>query len=122
MSVAVIDITDLVEKTRSTFVDWGVLVIFGEEVQIPGLEWVALPIIKDVDQEIIRLVLDAISKQAVMQGFFFNTALRKASQAGDFVDSVNAINALPDNVSDEDYDKLEKVRMDNFRNFVTLGN
>lgn len=116
----VIDITDLVEKTRSTFVDWAVLYIFGLEVAVPGLEWVSLPVIKEVDQEIIKLILDALTKSAVMGAFFLNTAIRKASQAQDFVDAVNAIEKLPKDVSQDDFEKARRRQMSAFANFVVL--
>lgn len=117
-----IDITDLVEKTRSAFVDWAVLYVFGLEIAIPGLEWVAMPVIKDIDQAIIRLILDGLSKSAVMQSFFLNTALRKATQAGDFVKTSDDLFKLPEDVSDDVYEKYEAARMQAFRNFVVLTN
>lgn len=117
-----IDITDLVEKTRSTFVDWATLYLFGLEVAVPGLEWVGLPIIQDIDKEIIREILNALSKAAVMQAFFMNTALRKASEAQDFVEAVDLIFSLPEDVSDDVYAKAEAAQMAAFRDFVSVGN
>lgn len=82
----------------------------------------ALPILADVDKEIIRLVLDSISKSEVMQAFFLNTALRKAAQAQDFIDSVNAKNNLPQNASDDDYEKAERAQMAAFVGFASITN
>ena len=115
-----IDITDLVEKTRSTFVDWAVLYVYGLEIAIPGMEWVAVPVIKDIDQEIIRLVLNGLSNSAVMQSFFLATVVRKATQADDFVAAVVFKQNLPDNVTDEEYDLAERKQMDAFRDFVAV--
>lgn len=50
-----------------------------------------------------------------------NTALRKADEAKSYVDAVERKNALPDNVSDEDYEKYERQEMDAFLNFVTIS-
>lgn len=96
--------------------------IFAQEIAVPGLEWVALPIIADVDKAIIRMVLDALSKSIVMQAFFLNTAIRKAAQAQDFVDSVNNLNSLPADTSQEDYKNAEIARSIAFRNFVAVTN
>lgn len=115
-----IDITDLVEKTRSSFVDWAVAYLFGLEVAIPGMEWVALPIVSQIDQEVIRIVIDALSKSAEMLAFFTNTVMRKATQSQDFIDAVNYKDSLPANASDEEYAKAEASQMDAFRNFVAL--
>lgn len=117
-----IDITDLVEKTRSTFVDWAVLYVYGLEIAIPGMEWVALPILREIDQAIIRAVIDALSKSVVMMSFFMNTAIRKASQAKDYVDAVNAKNNLPPTASAEEYKKAEQNEIVLFRNFVMVTN
>jgi hypothetical protein len=117
-----IDITDLIEKTRSAFVDWAVLYLYGLEIAVPGLQWVALPIIKDLNLAIIRAIVDALSKAPVMQGFFLNTALRKATQATGFIEATNHLADLPENVDDETYTKAEAARMDAFRNFVVLTN
>lgn len=118
----VIDLTDLVEKTRSAFVDWAVGFIFAEEIAIPGMEWVALPVISDIDRAIIKAVVDALSKAVVMQAFFLNTAIRKADQAQDFADAANALENLPKDASDATYKAAEAQRALAFRNFVMVTN
>jgi hypothetical protein len=117
-----IDITDTVEAMRQTWVSWAVAFLFAEEVAIPGMEWVALPIVADIDKEMLKLILDAISKQGVMLAFFTNTAIRKASQAADYVAMVGAKKALGPNVSDEVYKDAEKKELLAFRNFVAVSN
>jgi hypothetical protein len=54
------------------------------------------------------------------QAFYWNTAIRKASQAEDVSDAQDKIDQAPKNISKEDYAKLEKARMDAFRNLVLL--
>lgn len=115
-----IDITDLVEKARSSFVTWGVAYIFGAEVAIPGLEWVADPIISTIDKELIRIVLNAISSSIVMEAFFLNTVVKKASQAQDYVDAVNAKLNLPPSATEAEVLKAEQNEVAAFRNFVVL--
>jgi hypothetical protein len=118
-----VDITDLVEKTRSAFVDWAVAYVYGVEVAIPELgPIIELPVIKEADQEIIRLVVDSLSKSAIMLAFFTNTVLRKATQADDFVKAVNAKFNLPGDASNDDIQKAEAAQMVAFRNFVVLVN
>lgn len=117
-----IDITDTVENMRQTWVTWAVAFIFAEEVAIPGMEWVALPIISAIDKEIIKLILDAVSKQAVMLAFFANTAIRKASQAADYTDAIKAKKALPLGATEEEFKHAEKTELLAFRNFVMLSN
>lgn len=86
------------------------------------MEWVALPVISDVDKEVLKLILDALSKSAVMGGFFVNTAIRKASQAADFVDAINAKDALPAGASADQVAAAEQNQMVAFRNFVMVTN
>lgn len=117
-----VDITDLVEKTRATFVEWAVGYVYGLELGIPDMQWISLPVIKDVDQEIIRLVVDALSKSFVMQAFFLNTAIRKATQADDFVQAVETLDRLASQgVDDEVYNAAERAKMAAFANFVSVA-
>ncbi len=119
-----IDITDLVEQTRSAFVDWGVAFLMAEEVvAIPALApWLAVPFIAEVDRELLKLVLEALSHGLVMQAFFLNTAIRKAAQAVDFAEACEALNNLPPGTSDADYLAAEKARMVAFAGFVSITN
>lgn len=117
-----VDVTNLVENLRSSFVKWGVAYVFGLELGVPALEWVGLPIIKDIDQAAIKMVLDFITKSAVMEAFFMNTAIRKAAQADDYVAAVNALLKLPPTTSEADYAQAEQNEILAFRNFVMVSN
>ncbi len=117
-----IDITDVVEKARSTFVLMGVTYLKGVILAIPGLQWLGLPIIRNFFDYAITKILNMISNWGVMSAFFMNTAIRKASQAHDFVDAVNQKNALPEDASDEEYEKLELAQISAFNNFIRITN
>lgn len=117
-----IDITDTVESLRSAWVDWGVAYVFGLEVAIPGMEFVALPVIVDVDKFLIHGVLTAISKAEVSLAFFMETAVRKASQAQDLISAVKAKNSMPATSSDVELAAAEQKQMIEFRNFVLVTN
>lgn len=117
-----VDITNVVENLRSSFVTWGVAYVYGIEIATPGLEWVALPVIAELDRAAVKAILDAITKSVVMEAFFLNTAIRKASQAADYVDTVNAKKALAENGSEAEYEAAEKAEMLAFRNFVMVTN
>lgn len=116
----VVDITDLVENLRSSFVTWGVAYVYGLEIATPGLEWVALPIISTLDKAAVKEILTFITKAAVMEAFFLNTAIRKASQADDYVTAMTAKNSLPPTASQEEYAKFEQAEISAFKSFVTL--
>jgi hypothetical protein len=115
-----IDITDLVEKARSTFVDWGVGFLLTEALAVPGLQWLAWPVISDVVKMVLRAILNRLSASVVMQAFFLNTAMRKAAQAKDYLEAVRLKQALPDDVDDEDYERAERAEIKAFAEFVTL--
>lgn len=109
------------EKARSTFVEWGVTYLFGLELSTPGLSWLALPVISNIDKEVLRLVLTKLSESVVMEAFLMNTALRKASEAKDYIDAVNLKNSLPEDISDQEYEKYEKFEMDAFVAFASIS-
>lgn len=89
---------------------------------MPGLEWVALPVISELDKTAIQAILDLISKSVIMEAFFINTTIRKASQAQDYVSAVDAKNSLPPTATKDEYEAAEKAEMSAFRNFVLITN
>ena len=118
-----VDITATVENLRQAWVTWAVAFLYGEELTIPGLqEVVALPLVSDIDREVLRVILNALSNDMVMLGFFMNTAIRKASQAADFNNAVAAKNALPPTASTQEVLNAEQAKSLAFRNFVMLSN
>lgn len=117
-----IDITDLVEQVRQSFVTWAVDYLFGIETAIPGMEWIDLPVISTIDKEILTTIMNALSSSGVMLAFFLNTTIKKASQAKDFTDAANALNNLPPTATDDEYETAERAKILAFRNFVMLSN
>lgn len=117
-----IDITNLVDSLQKSFVDWAVAYVYGLEIAIPGLEWTALPVISALDRALIRAIIDLLATSTVMQAFFVNTAIRKASQAADYVDAVTLKNSLPPTASEIEVQNAEKKAMAAFRNFVMVSN
>lgn len=115
-----VDITDLVEKSKSAFVDWAVAFIYGEEIALPGFQWVALPVINEIDKFLIRQIVQSLADSAVMGAFFLNTALKKATQAKDFVEAADALANVPTTATQEEYKRAEQTRMAAFRDFVLL--
>lgn len=118
MKDGTIDITDLVEKMRSTFVSIEAEAIYLYAAsQLPFLR---LPIISTLARKAIEAVLTSASERVVMQAFFMNTAIRKASQARDYIDAIVAKESLPPEVSDEEYEKYEQREMAAFNSFVRV--
>lgn len=115
-----IDITNLVDDLRETWVKWAVAFLYGEEIALPGMQWVALPLISDIDREVITLAMEALSKSALMLAEFTNNAVRKASQAQDFTNAKSALANMDPN--DPNYATAEQNEMAAFRNFVMLTN
>lgn len=122
MENGTIDITDLVELMRTTFVSWAGIYAMGVVVTIPGFAWLALPIINSIFKSIVEWVAGILSKSVVMEAFFINTAIRKSSQASDFTSMVYRKNNLPSNVSDDEYEKAERDEIEAFNRFVNLSN
>lgn len=115
-----IDVTDVVEKLRTSFVTWATAYVYGLEIAVPGLEWVALPIISDLDRAAIEALLNLLSSSVIMEAFFLNTALRKAGQAQDYLAALAAKSALPATATREEFENAEKAEMAAFRSFVMV--
>lgn len=117
-----IDITNLVEFIRTTFVSLAKKYIMGLALAIPGVGPFVLWLMNVFLGPLLQWILDKLTTWEVTQAFFINTAIRKASQAADYVDTVNYKNSLPPTVSDEDYAHAEAAEMHSFYNFVVLTN
>lgn len=117
-----IDVTDLVEKMRQTWVTMQVNTVMALIATVPILSWLNWPVISDIARAGVTWVINALSKTEVQLAFFLNTAVRKASQAADYVDTLDAKASLPTNVSDADYKKAEENEMQAFDNFVRFTN
>lgn len=115
-----IDITNLVEQLRQTFVTWGTNLIMTEIGLVPWLAWLNLPVIRQLFVFFLGEILQVLSKAIEMQGFFMNTAIRKASQAQDFVDAVTAKTNLPADASIQDILLAEEKQMQAFTAFVRV--
>lgn len=115
-----IDITNLVTSLKTTFINWAVAYIYGLEVAAEP--WVGLPIISSIDRMIVKALITYLVNSAIMEAFFLNTAVRKASQAQDYVDAIAAKAALPPTTSQANYQLAEQAEMTAFRNFVMVTN
>jgi hypothetical protein len=115
-----IDITNLVETVKTTFINWASkLIVTTASGYFPPLAW---PVISTLFNYFVTKIVTVIANAAEMQAFFMNTAIRKASQAQDYINAVNAKASLPPTASDEEYEKAEQAEMAAFRNFVMVTN
>lgn len=117
-----VDITDVVESSKTTFVVWAVDYVFANMVTVPGLQWLALPLVRALARATVQSLVELLANSAVMEAFFINTAIRKASQAQDYVDAVKFKKSLPDTASGADYENAERAEINAFSNFVRLNN
>ncbi len=117
-----IDVTNLVDAIRDTWVKWSTAFIMAAMAANPYLSWTAYPIINPLIEFIVNILMTIVSKGLEMEGFFLNTAIRKASQAGDFIAAKNALHNLPPTTSEADYEKAEKLEMQAFSNLVRFTN
>lgn len=117
-----IDLTDLVEKIKDTWIRWATKLIIASVTASPYFVWLKLPIISTLFEMFISLIVTRIASSAEMVAFFFNTSLRKASQADTYVKAAEALAALPKDVTDDEYERFELAEMSAFSNFVRITN
>lgn len=116
-----IDITDLVSKIQDGFVLWAVDLEFTALAASPYFYWVAYPILSNITKFLLTQQYQRIASAAAMLAFFQATAIRKASQAKDYVDVVNQKFNLPPTASEAEYEKAERAQIAAFNGFVVLG-
>ena len=107
---------------RATFCTLASTALYSATIAVPALSWLSLPIVSFIYKQLLNFLVGTLSKDAVLEAFFLNTAIRKSSQAHDYVDAVQAKKALPANVSKDDYAKAEQIEIQAFNNFVRFSN
>ena len=117
-----VDITTTVNSLVSSFETWANNFLFGELILIPWMTWAALPVLSTLVKAAIGWGVNLLVGSAVLEAFFLNTAIRKASQAQDYIDAVTLKNSLPATATQEEYQNAENAEMVAFRNFVLLSN
>lgn len=118
-----VDITNLVDSLKSSFITWGDKMAYAELLTVPYAgAFFALPIFSSLAKYGINWVVSFLANSAILAAFFLNTAIRKASQAQDYVDAVTEKNKLPSTATDSEYEHAEQIEMAAFRNFVLVTN
>lgn len=119
-SPGTVDITNLVSTLQSTFVTWATAYVVAQTIAIPYMTWIALPFVNYIYKSLVGWLLGILSNSTVMMAFFMNTAIKKASQAQDYLDAVNAKNSLPNTVTQAQYKQYEQNEISAFNSLVSL--
>ena len=123
MDNGTIDITNLVSSMTSDFVSIETDLAMTEIALIPSVgPFLVGPVIGVITKFVVEKIISKLANGVRQQAFFFNTAVRKASQAGDYADASNALASLPESTSDADYKAAEEKRAQAFNDFVVLTN
>lgn len=116
-----IDVTAIAESMKGTFILLAVNLAYAELLTVPGLQWLGLPIISSLFKALLTKILTIVADAAIMEAFFIQTAMKKANQAGVYVDAVKRRDSLPPTATDEEYRHAEIYEMAAFSDFVRLG-
>jgi len=116
-----IDITDTANQLADTFATWATNITMTALAVTPYMGWTAWWGISTIIRAIVHGIMSYLSKTAEMLAFFLNTAIRKASQANDYMTAKTALNNLPPETSNADYEAAERLEMSAFHNLVVLG-
>ncbi len=115
-----IDVTLLIEGLALAFKSWAVSYLVAVVAAVPGLSFLAWPIIGPIFAAIVGYLVGKLVETAVMQGFFMHTSIVKAAYAQDFINAVKAKANLPATASPEEFKNAELAQMDAFRRLVVV--
>ncbi len=114
-----IDITDLVNAMGDSFDRYALNIAFTNLAASPYFFWVSLPVFSSLTKALLDIAIGKLSKSGIMQTFFLNTAIKKPSQAKDYVQIVQKRKAAK---SKDELERLEKDEMQYFSNLVRITN
>lgn len=112
------DISNLIDQLKDTWIRWAVTLIMNAVSVTPGLTWLRWPIISAIFETIIRYIMTAIANGLEMEGMFYQTAIRKADQAHEYIHAHEHLKSV---VTEKDYELAEKIEMALFHDFVVLN-
>lgn len=115
-----VDITDLVSKIKLTWIQFAMKGVMTIVRATPWLSWLGWPVISQIFEFFLERLITLIADGIEMEAFFFNTALRKANQAKDFIAAIQAKDALPQTASYKEFYEAEQRQMVAFRSLVVL--
>lgn len=116
-----VDITDLVNALESTFITLAVQVAYAAIIAVPGLQWLGLPVISSILNFSLNWIISLLANDAMLAAFFLNTAIVKASQAGDYIQAVENKNNLPPTATKEEYEQAEQAEISSFNALVIIS-
>lgn len=114
------DLTAVALSLRSTFVRWGAPYLLGELAAIPGLAWLAWPVISALATAALSTVLVALTKTAVMDSLFMALTVQKTGEAEAYSQAVTLKRAVKDNAEPEEYARAENAEMAAFNRLVLV--
>lgn len=118
MSMDTIDIEDLANQFKDDFVS-----IF-TEIAMKGIA-VEAPFILGTPfygliEDFVRWLVTLIGTTGGLVAFIFNTRVFTTDQGSDYISQAQVIKNLPEDVSDDDWDKAERKRLAAARNLINF--
>ena len=113
-----IEIDSFVQKALATWIAWASGLVQGW--LFTAVPWLNVPIVRSLVKKIIEWVVRRYSEKAEKAAFFMNTKVRAADQAKDFEALVDKVEALPDDVSDEEWANAEREKLAAFEQLMSL--
>lgn len=114
-----LDIDDTVKAVKTGFETMLVRVLVGEGViKCPIL---ANPFFNKILYEVAEWAVDKILTKGEVLAFFLNNKVINIDKGSDYVDAVNKVEALPDDVDDKTWEAAEREASDAFRNLYGLA-
>lgn len=116
-----IDLTNIVENMKGTFVIAAKDYLVSELLTLPGLGIAGRWFIEVLAGAAIAWLLTRLSNSVMMIAFFESTTIRKLHQSFDYMNAVEAKNNLGPTANQEDYENAERLEISTFAKFVSLA-
>ncbi len=107
-----LDIDDLVNYAKKQGVEFGVKYL------LLKLPWLATPWISWLATPILRMIVQTLLDEVDLFGFKVNSIFLTSAQAAEYRAAVAKLHGLDDNISDEEWERLENEASESFRNLI----
>lgn len=106
MALDTIDIEDFANRVKQDLVTFFTNLVWANiSVAVP---WLNIPIVRDIIKAFIEAIILFLATTGGLAAFIINTKVFTTDQAKDYTNAIADLMALPEDVSDEEWDKAER--------------
>ncbi len=114
-----IDVEEFANTVKSTFIIYFTNLVYTQ--LLVAVPWIAAPFISYIARWVIAAVVTSLATHGGLIAFIINTRVFTIDQAKDYMAAVDKLHEAPDDISDEEWSRLELEANHAFKNLIRFS-